>query len=697
MSERQPFLLEIGLEEMPAPFVPDAIDQLKNKCAAWFEENELAYGEIRTFSTPRRLTILVTEVPLKQPDREIEARGPAKQIAMDEDGEWSKPAIGFARGQGVDVNDLYVQEVKGKAYVFAKKYIKGERTEALLPGMKTVIQTLSFPRSMRWGTHDFRFIRPIRWMVALFGEQVVPISMTGVESGRRTRGHRFLGEEIELHQPADYEHALLGQYVIADADQRKQAIREQLETLMLEESWHIPIDESLLDEITNLVEYPTVLYGTFDKTFLKLPKEVLLTSMREHQRYFPVEGENGELLPYFVTVRNGDHRHLDQVAKGNEKVLRARLSDAVFFYEEDQKTTIDEALKRLSHIVFQEKLGTMADKTARVRRLANQIAEQLKIAPETQRFVDRAAEICKFDLVTHMVDEFSELQGVIGEQYARLFGEPELVAVAVREHYQPRFKDDALPATDCGAIVAIADKLDTITGCFLAGLIPTGSQDPYALRRHALGIVQILLERKFALSVENLFRLALDVYAETGLFNRKRSEASQQLREFFTTRIRTLLQERTIPYDVVDAVLAGEINQVADLAAKAELLTKKRTTDAFKPLVEALSRVTNIAAKADIADSDEARANPELFAAEQEKALYEAANKVDEQLLEAANNDDPQQAYEALIELQPVIHEYFDNIMVMAEDHQLRENRLKQMVALSRSIRSFADFGAIVL
>ncbi|HEX6922966.1 MAG TPA: glycine--tRNA ligase subunit beta [Bacillales bacterium] len=693
---KEDLLVEVGLEEMPALMVTDAMNQFKEKTVKWFNEERINFESIEAFSTPRRLTVFLSGVADKQEDREEEARGPAKKIAVDEEGNWSKAAQGFARGQGVSVDDLYIKEVKGKEYVFANKFLRGQKTIDFLPEFAQLIKSLSFPKSMRWGSYDLRFVRPIRWLAALYGDEVIPFSIADVRTGRITYGHRFLGDKTAFKNASGYMENLLGQFVIADPNERKEAIRDQLQTLALDEGWHVPIDENLLEEVNNLVEYPTALYGTFDEKFLDLPKEVLLISMREHQRYFPVENEKGDLLPYFVTVRNGDHKHLDKVAKGNEKVLRARLSDASFFFEEDKKMPIADALSRLDHVIFQESLGTMSDKTGRVRKLAGMLAKELHVDEGTAKEVDRGAEICKFDLVTNMVGEFSELQGVMGEKYALIAGETENVAKAVNEHYQPRFKGDALPASETGAIVGIADKLDTIAGCFAIDLIPSGSQDPYGLRRSALGIVQILLDRGWNISVEKLINAVLDVYEKAGVFQQgDRTEISKQLLEFFRIRMKTVLQERGISYDVVDAVLTEKIGIVGYLVAKADLLTEKRGDSDFKALVEALSRVTNIAAKS--GDFQGEDVDLSLFESDEEKRLYQAASEAEKQVSTAVEERKPLQAYHALSSLQEPINQYFDGIMVMAEDEKLRNNRLKQMENLSKVVRSFADFNAIVL
>ncbi len=435
---KQDLLLEIGLEEMPARFLNDSMVQLGEKLTGWLKEKNITHGEVKLFNTPRRLAVFVKDVAEKQDDIKEEAKGPAKKIALDADGNWTKAAIGFSKGQGADVKDLYIKEVKGTEYVFVQKFQAGQETKSLLPELSGLVTSLHFPKNMRWGNEDLRYIRPIKWIVALYGQDVIPFSITNVESGRTTQGHRFLGHEVSIELPSAYEEQLKEQHVIADPNARKQMIQSQLEAMAAENNWSIPVDEDLLDEVNHLVEYPTALYGSFESEFLSIPEEVLVTTMKEHQRYFPVKDKNGELLPHFITVRNGNSHAIENVARGNEKVLRARLSDASFFYKEDQKLNIDANVKKLENIVFHEELGSLADKVRRVTSIAEKLAGRLQADEDTLKHVKRAAEISKFDLVTHMIYEFPELQGIMGEKYARMLGEDEAVAAAVNEHYMPR-------------------------------------------------------------------------------------------------------------------------------------------------------------------------------------------------------------------------------------------------------------------
>lgn len=687
MSKRD-LLLEVGLEEMPARFVAQAAAQLKEKVEKWLAQERIPYDQITALETPRRFALLINGLAEKQPDRNEEAKGPARKIAQDEQGNWSKAAQGFARSNGVDVEELYFKDVNGVDYVHARKSEAGKETKVLLPQLGDVITGMNFPKNMRWGANDLKYVRPIRWLVALFGEELIPLEIAGVQSGRTTRGHRFLGTDVELSHPGEYVSKLAEQHVVVNSDERRAAIVEQIHRMEQEKGWKIPMDEGLLDEVVHLVEYPTALYGTFEEEFLTIPREVLVTSMREHQRYFPVENADGQLLNHFVTVRNGDSRALENVAKGNEKVLRARLSDARFFYVEDQKLPIDSCLKRLETIVFHEELGTIGDKVRRVRKTAAQIATKLAVAPAEAQQVDRIAEIAKFDLVTNMVGEFPELQGIMGEDYARKAGESEVVARGVFEHYLPRFAGDQLPQSAQGAIVSLADKLDTIIGCFSIGIVPTGSQDPYGLRRMAAAIVTILVERNWQLPLGELWDAALEAYAAQGVNKRSVEEVKKDLVDFFALRLKNVLQDNGVRYDVIDAVLSAELNRVPDVLAKAKALMAAVSAEELKGIVEQFNRVNNLAQKAE-ADSVEET----LFAEEVERSLYEAYQSVQNEVSGLA---DQEKVLATLATLREPIKAFFDQVMVMADDQAVRANRLGLLLRLSRLIFGYADFAKLV-
>ncbi|MGM9927629.1 MAG: glycine--tRNA ligase subunit beta [Bacillus sp. (in: firmicutes)] len=686
---KKDLLLEIGLEELPARFVTDSINQLTAKIEAWLKEQKIAYTGIQHFSTPRRLAVLVSGVDEMQADTQEEAKGPARKIAQDAEGNWSKAAIGFARGQGVSVEDIYFKDIKGVEYVHVQKFTKGQQVKDLLVQLKDIVTSLTFPKNMRWANNDLRFVRPIKWMVALFGNEVIPFSITNVTTGKTTIGHRFLGSQVTIEEPASYEEKMREQFVVADAAKRKEMILSQLRQLEKENDWIIPVDEDLLEEVNNLVEYPTALFGKFEEEFLQLPDRVLITSMKEHQRYFPVKNQKGALLPFFVTVRNGNEQGLDIVARGNEKVLRARLADAAFFYREDQTKEIADCLEKLETIVYHEEIGTLAEKVSRVRRLANRISDELTVDAETKTFVDRTAEIAKFDLVTGMVYEFPELQGYMGERYARIKGENEVVAKAIDEHYMPRHAEDSVPASEVGAIVSIADKMDTIVANFAIGNIPTGSQDPYALRRQASGIVQILVKKKWDIALETIIDLAMQAIAEQGIAKREIAEIKADLMTFFTARIKHLLGEKAVRYDLIDAVLGGAIGNVAALVNRALVLEDKKNDGSFKESMEALSRVMNIAVKLE----EEPNIDVALFENEFETSLYNAYKQVSEQFHAAA---EASEQFDLLTSLKAPIENYFENTMVMADDEKLRFNRLSLMKEISALISSFAHMNKVL-
>ncbi|MRX71298.1 glycine--tRNA ligase subunit beta [Bacillus lacus] len=685
---RQDFLLEIGLEELPARFVTDASTQLKSKVEAWLKDNRISYAEAVPFSTPRRLAVLVKEAAEKQDDIEEEAKGPARKIAIDSEGNWTKAAIGFTRGQGASVEDIFFKEINGIEYVHVQKHIAGGETLSLLAkDLPAIITGLSFPKNMRWGNSDLRYARPIKWIAALFGEKLISFEVAGVQSSVHTWGHRFLGGKASISEPSQYRAVLKEQFVEGDAKARKSCIREQLKALELQHSWIIPVDEELLEEVNNLVEYPTALYGSFEEEYLTLPQEVLITSMKEHQRYFPVKNADGKLLPHFVTVRNGDDRSLDAVARGNEKVLKARLSDANFFYKEDQKLSISTAMEKLERVVFHEKLGTVGDKVRRIVKLSQQIGEQLNFTDEELMLLERAAGICKFDLVSHMVYEFPELQGMMGEKYALLAGEAPEVAAAINEHYQPRFAEDAAPASRIGAVVALADKLDSIAGFFSIGNIPTGSQDPYALRRQASGIVQILLAKRWRLSFPELAEMALALFEAGG-----HEDAQKDILQFFRMRMKHVLGEEGVRYDLIDAVLGSKHQEATALFAKAKVLEAASGKEGFKETVEALARVLNISSKGTKGEIQE-----NLFENEHEKKLYHNFKQLEIRLQTLEEKADYDSVFSELNALEPAIRQYFEHTMVMAPDTALQSNRLSQMVHLAEAIKSFADMNAVIV
>lgn len=685
-------LFEIGLEEVPARFLRAAMEQLQDKLVKWLDASRIAHGEVTAFATPRRLAVWVQNVADKQEDVSEEVKGPSRKIALDDSGQWSKAALGFAKSQGVDPESFTFKELGGVEYIYVTKNSVGVDTKSILSeGLLGILTSMTFPKNMRWGAHEFKFVRPIKWMVAMLGSETVDLEITGVKAGNVTRGHRFLGGEAVIPEASAYRDVLREQHVIVDVNERQEMIVSQIQAMAQEKDWNIAIKDDLLEEVLFLVETPTVLYGSFDSSFLHIPQEVLITSMREHQRYFPVLDKQGQLLPYFVTVRSGDSRSLDVIARGNEKVLRARLSDAKFFYEEDQKLQIKDALSKLESIVFHEELGTIGDKVRRIRRISDQLSAKLNVSADAADSVSRAADICKFDLVTQMVYEFPELQGVMGEDYARKAGEKEHVAKAVFEHYQPRFAGDSVPSTMVGSIVSIADKIDTIVGCFSIGIIPTGSQDPYALRRQAAGIVQIILEHKLPVTLSDVFGVALEVHENIRVLKRSTDEIRKDLKEFFGLRVKKLLSEDQ-RYDVVDAVITAGFDHVVSVVSRGHaLMNAVESVQDFKTTVESFNRVSNLAAKA-----GKAAVNAELFTESEENKLYEAWNAIRADYHAALQAADGERSLSLLSGLREPITGFFDSVMVMAEDEAVRANRLALLSGIDGDLKRYADFTKLV-
>lgn len=683
------FLMEIGLEEIPAHVVTPSAAQLVEKTEKFLKEQRMDFDEVQTYSTPRRLTVKVTGLADKQPDIQEEAKGPAKKIAYDKDGNWSKAAQGFARGQGVSVDDIFFKELKGTEYVYVKKFIEGKAAADVMQGMRDVAMDLKFPTMMRWGTNDFQYVRPIRWIVAMLDDQVIPFKILNIESGNVSQGHRFLGKPVELKSADDYVEALRSEKVIVDAAERKSMIRDQINDLAQKNNWKIVIDEDLLEEVNNLVEYPTVFAGSFDEKYLSVPDQVLITSMKDHQRFFYVTDQNGKLLPNFVSVRNGNTEYLENVVQGNEKVLTARLEDAKFFYEEDQKQSIADYVERLKKVMFHDKIGTIYEKMARVRLLAAQIGKFVGLNDQELADLDRAAQIYKFDLVTGMVGEFAELQGVMGEIYARLQGENDNVAAAIREEYMPTSAEGELPATKVGAVLSIADKIDSIQAFFAAGMIPSGSNDPYALRRQALGIVRIALARNWKLSVpmmlkfvENAMNERPDLYK-----NIMPGDEQKDMQQFIIDRLAQIMNgDKQLRHDVLDTVVANPENAFVDIEEAAKILGKHLEDNDFKETIEALTRVGQMAKKAPNFE-DDAVLKAELFENESEKKLAEAVKKV----ATAFEQADLEEKFNQLASLKEPITDYFDSTMIMAKDEDVKQNRLLQLKQIADLTKDFGE------
>lgn len=674
-------LVEVGIEEFPARFIDDAEKQLLTKTKNWLTELNIAFDSIKSYSTPRRLAILIENIAEYQTTIKEEVRGPQVKIAKDDQGNWTKAAIGFTKGQGKELTDIYTKEVKGTSYIFVEKKMEGKKTAHILPDIKQIIASISFPQTMRWGSDSFRFARPLRWIVALLNDQIIPFEIAHVTASNVTYGHRFLGEKSTVTNPLEYETILEKNYVIIDPKKREQLIVEQMKQLEQEENFHIAVNDSLLNEVRNLVEYPTVFHGTFADDFLRLPEETLITSMQEHQRYFPVRDINSNrLLPCFVSVRNGDAKELANVVRGNEKVLRARLADATFFYEEDRKHSIHFFIDKLKTVVFQEKIGTIYEKLNKIKFMTEKLSEDLQLETKNRTEAMRTAEICKFDLMTDMVNEFPELQGIMGEKYALYYGEDQTVAQAIREHYLPVQANGSLPETIAGSVVSIADKLDTIVGCISVGLVPTGSQDPYSLRRQAIGILRILRENKWRISIESLLSIAYHVYEITD------ENVKKEISQFFKSRAAFILSEEQIEQDIIQAVLHEGIGTFHYTIEKAKLLSAKRNDPSFKQIEEALVRIMNLGKK-----HVQTNINPALFETESEKELYSMYNEVKEAFFQLTNQLEASNALEQIERLAGPIHQFFEHNMVMADNVDVKQNRLALVHNISTIINHYAD------
>ena len=679
--------LEIGTEEIPAGFLTRALADMEGLLRKELEAARLAHGEITTLATPRRLALVVKDIPAVQPNAEITAVGPAKAVAFDAAGKPTKAAEGFARGQGVDVAALTLMTTDKGEYVAAVKKESGRPTPDILAEiLPRLIGNIPFKKSMRWGDLEVRFARPVHWLVALFDGIVVPFAFGGIDSGSVSRGHRFMANQaFPVRDFAHYLDECERHFVIPDPERRKEIIRREIHRLAKTVGGHLLPDEELLDQVAFLVEYPSAVVGTFSPDFLAVPKEVLITSMRSHQRYFSVVDESGKLLPAFITINNTLTEDPSVVVKGNERVLRARLSDARFFFDEDKKVPLEKRVEALKSVVYQAKLGTSFEKMERFRVLASALAEQLR--PELAAQVAQAAYLCKADLVTGMVGEFPEVQGIMGREYALLQGVDPAVASAIAEHYLPTQAGGELPASDIGAFVSIADKLDSICGCFGVGLIPTGSADPYALRRSALGIINIILAKEYPLSLQALVNKALDLLSAK--LTRKRDEVFADVMNFFTGRFVNLMAERT-PVDVVDAVVAVSCDDLVQTAAKIAALAEFKNRPDFEPLAVAFKRVCNI-----VKEPVAVAVNEQLFQDYAEGKLYLAYQSVASTVAANIDAGDYLAALTEIATMRGVVDDFFERVMVMAEDERVRTNRLALLQEIKGLFRDIADFAKI--
>ena len=667
-------LFEIGAEEIPAGFMPNILGQLKQLAETKLNDAHLSFESIATYGTPRRLALIVKGLADTSAEISERHKGPSASIAYDADGNATKAAIGFARGKGLDVADLVVED----GYIYAETKTAGVPAKDIVTDMlPQLITGLNFPKSMHWGNLDAKFVRPVRWLVALLDEEVIPVEFATVKSGNVTRGHRFLGaDEITIKNAASYVDTLKENFVMVDQDARRELISKQLHDMAASKNASIVWDDDLLEEINYLVEWPTALCGGFEESYLALPDAAIITPMKDHQRYFPLVDQDGKLLPMFLTVRNGSDHSIEVVQAGNERVLRARLDDAKFFFNEDRKKPLIDRQDGLTKIVFQEGLGNLADKTERLLKLGRVFGEECGLHEDTAVVLERATELAKTDLTTGMVTEFTELQGVMGKEYALLDGESPEVAEAIFEQYLPRFAGDVLPQTEAGKVLSIIDKVDNIVATFSRGLIPTGSQDPYALRRQTIGILNILLGSEWNISLRPIFKASMELL---NVLAEKQDELLDQVEEFFTLRLKNIFLDREVPHHVIDLLLSNNELSVADAEGLVNALLANRIDENVE-LVQAYTRMYNL-----VKDVEYTGVNSDLLKEDAEKELFEAASKASEASSAAWEAGDYDAVVAVPATLVPAINKFFEDVMVMDKDEAIKANRL-QLVRLAYSV-----------
>lgn len=690
----QTFLLEVGIEDMPDNAIQSVEKQLIEKTKKFLDEHHLTYGAVEGFSTPRRFAVRVHDLDDKQPDETLIVRGPAQRIAQDEEGNWTKAAVGFSKGQGGGVEDLIIKDDKGEPYVFIEKFVPGKESAELLQEISTVIKKIEFPKLMKWGNTSYQYGRPVHWILALLDEEILPLEVFDVNSSNKTTGHRFLGKEIEINHPSEYLEKLEAEYVLADRQARQNLIVKQINTLCEENNWSVPnLHSDLLEEVTDLVEYPTAFYGSFDKDYLEIPTIVLETSMIDHQRYFSVwSTDENELLAHFISVRNGNEDYLENVANGNEKVLSARLADAKFFYDEDKKLSIEDYIEKLKVLDYHKDIGTIYDKQVRAHQMAERISDFFGLSESEQSDLERASSIYKFDLVTQMVDEFTSLQGSIGALYAAERGENEAVSMAIRDQYLPTSAKGPLPETKVAQLLALIDKVDSLIQFFSADLIPTGSNDPYALRRQAMGIIRLILA--FDLDQFDLASF-LDTMVEVSELPAERADRLEDnievLVEFILSRLEQMMQsEFGISHDIRQAVLGMTEKNVHYMLENAKVLEAHKDSEGFKNFVESITRILNITKN----QGQPGSYSKEAMETNSELELAQAIDSLEKVYIESQSSE---KRYEAMNSLSPLIDRFFEENMIMVDEDAVKENRLTILHNLAKIAKSYADFNQIVI
>jgi glycyl-tRNA synthetase beta chain len=688
-------LLEIGAEELPAGYIAPALEAIASNLLKKLSAARIEYGDVKTFGTPRRLAVMVEGVAAKQPTVSKDVLGPPTKVAFDADGQPTMAAVKFAEKVGVPVKALKSQNTEKGSYLSARVTERGVATKTLLKKfLPEVILATPFPKTMKWAELNIQFARPMYSIVALLGSSIVSFGLGNLKSGRHTYGHSFMHPgKVKIDHPGAYLDSLKNVQVIADIEVRKKMVIQEIERAASAVGGKVLPDDELVDIVTNLVEYPIATAGKFDDEFLEIPREILITAMREHQKYFAVIDESGRLMPYFIAVNNTRTKDLDLVATGHQRVLRARLSDAQFFFRSDVKVSFGPWMEKLEGVLFQAKLGSMQEKVGRVKRLAAYLADAEGMDAGFKARVTRAAELCKADLVSQVVVEFPKLQGVMGRVYAGVAGEPDDVATAVEEHYRPTYSGGQLPKTATGAVLAIADKIDSICGCFSVGLIPTGASDPYALRRQGIGIVNIMLDKGFAFSLNDLIVKSLELFHEKADFPIQ--ETVEKVHAFIQNRMAHILVEKGFSKDVVTAVTSAGAENVPNVWQRVKALQDLKGAPDFEPLAAAFKRVVNIIKKT--AGGPQGQVREDLLSHATEKELFAAFKEVQVQVAELFINGDFEKALLIIASLKDPVDAFFDGVLVMAEDAEVRNNRLALLGSIAALFDQFADFSKLAV
>lgn len=677
-------LLEIGTEEMPAKIMSGLVEQLNQLANIEMKNARLSFDDVKVYATPRRLAVIIEKSSEIQSDENLRKRGPSIKAAFDKEGNPTRALQGFAKSQKVDIEKI---EKEGE-YTWANITNKGKKIQEVLPVIfKNLISNLNFSRSMNWGTEKERFIRPIRWLVAMCDEEIIPVEFAHVKSGNISRGHRFLASDhVEIKNAESYKETMKKSFVIVDQDERRQMIIEGLKKVSEKLNGILWENKGLLEEINYLVEYPTALYGKIDEKFLQLPVPAVVTPMRDHQRYYPLRNKNGKLMPYFLTVRNGGTQSLENVKVGNERVLRARLEDAQFFFDEDRKKSLENFRENLKRINYQEGMGTMLDKANRLSALTELFAKEWKLSDEEAKDLKRASYLSKSDLATHMVTEFTELQGEMGKEYALLDNEKETVANAIFEQYLPRFSGDVLPKSNIGRALSLADKLDNLTATFLRGLIPTGSQDPFALRRQTIGIVNILNDGKIHWDITSGIKKALDLLSDD---EKQKNKVLLQILEFIRQRVKVIMSDLKIDYDIVDAV-SDDMTDIYAVFRKANAVIEMNVKEEIelRQVVTRLSHITK--------DKNPVKIEESLFEANEEKELYKAYIEIADKLKAECEAHEYIKMFEPLKNLVKYINAFLDSVMVMVENEDVKNNRISLLIEVLNLYKMWGDFSKLV-